>query len=125
MDLIKFLKTEKNSRKIFGKRELKIIEKQLWGINLTQSEKNRLSQDIRKKFEFINKVSRIENDFKLKKGEIIKDTLEDILEVIKEDKQFKNIKKVLLFGSHVKNEVTFRSDIDIAIEFDKILTQNV
>ena len=53
MSLIQFLKKENNARKIFGKRELKIIEKQLFGLNLTQSEKNRLSRDIRKKLEFI------------------------------------------------------------------------
>ena len=55
----------KNTRKIFGKRELKIIEKQIFGINLTQSEKNRLSRDIRKKFEFIEQVARFSAQFKL------------------------------------------------------------
>jgi len=39
--MINFLKTNTLSRKIFGKRELKIIETQLQGISLTQSEKNR------------------------------------------------------------------------------------
>ncbi len=50
MGMLQFLKKNENTRKIFGVRELKIIEKQLLGINLTQSEKNRLSRDIRKKF---------------------------------------------------------------------------
>ena len=54
MSLLKFLKENENVRKVFGKRELKIIEKQLLGVNLTQSEKNRLSRDIRKKFEFVS-----------------------------------------------------------------------
>ena len=70
MSLINLLKN-KDARKIFGKRELKIIEKQLQGISLTQSEKNRLSRDIRKKFEFISKVSGFKEEFKLKKGAYI------------------------------------------------------
>ncbi len=49
MDLSQFLKKTPEARKIFGQRELKIIEKQLNGISLTQSEKNRLSRDIRYK----------------------------------------------------------------------------
>jgi len=72
MSLLKFLRESENARKVFGKRELKIIEKQLFGVGLTQSEKNRLSRDIRKKFEFISKASRFEEEFKLKKGIEIK-----------------------------------------------------
>ena len=53
MSLINIIKTNKDIRKIFGKKELVIIEKQLLGVSLTQSEKNRLSRDIRKKFEVI------------------------------------------------------------------------
>ena len=37
MNIIKFLKENKYSRKIFGEREISIIEKQLNGISLTQS----------------------------------------------------------------------------------------
>ena len=51
--LLQFLRENKNARKIFGERELKIIEKQLIGVDLTQSEKNRLSRDVREKFKFI------------------------------------------------------------------------
>jgi len=51
---------------------LKIIEKQLWGVSLTQSEKNRLSRDIREKLRFIDKVSRFEDEFGLKKGGEVK-----------------------------------------------------
>jgi hypothetical protein len=57
MGLLELLKKSENARKIFGKRELKIIEKQMLGVNLTQSEKNRLSRDIRKKLEFIKEIS--------------------------------------------------------------------
>lgn len=118
--LTRFLKENEDARKIFGKRELKIIEKQLSGINLTQSEKNRLSRDIRKKFEFIKDVSRFEDEFKLKKGAIVKDLIADAKKVILESKYLPEIKKIFLFGSAVKNELTYRSDIDIAVLFDKI-----
>jgi len=118
--IIKFLKENSNSRKIFGERELKIIEKQLQGINLTQSEKNRLSRDIREKLKFIKQISKFEEEFDLKKGTEIKDLINTTLDVIKGHKDFKKIKKIILFGSAVENKLTFRSDIDIAVVFDKI-----
>jgi len=117
MGLIQFLKSNKNTRKIFGQRELKIIEKQLLGINLTQSEKNRLSRDIRKKFEFIKDISRFNYDFELKKGSEIKEKIERAKKIILNDELRNRIKRILLFGSSVTNERTFRSDIDIAVEF--------
>tara|TARA_Y100000310_G_scaffold340894_1_gene438217 strand:- start:1659 stop:2165 length:507 start_codon:yes stop_codon:yes gene_type:complete len=120
MNLITFLKKNKNTRKIFGVRELKIIEKQLLGINLTQSEKNRLSRDIRKKFEFINDLSNRTFDLKLKKGTINQEMVDEALEVILNDKLRKEIDRVLLFGSMVQNQMTVRSDIDIAVKFKKI-----
>ena len=120
MDVLDFLKENKDSRKIFGKRELKIIEKQLLGINLTQSEKNRLSRDIRPKFEFIKEASRFADEFKIKKSTKIKRIIEDAKEVILSDKDAEKIKKIILFGPAVENELTFRSDIDIAVKFDKI-----
>ena len=48
-----YLKINENARKIFGKKELEIIIKQLEGIHLTQSERNRISRDIKPKLEFI------------------------------------------------------------------------
>jgi len=120
MNLLSFLKTNKNTRKIFGKRELKIIEKQILGINLTQSEKNRLSRDIRKKFEFIKDVSRFEEEFKLKKASEIKEIIQEAKEEILNDELNKRIKKIMLFGSVVENKLTPRSDIDMVVLFDKI-----
>lgn len=120
MNLLTFLKKNEEARKIFGQRELKIIEKQLLGINLTQSEKNRLSRDIRKKFEFIRKVSRFEEEFRLEKGAEIKKMVEEAKKVILDDVLFKKIKKIILYGSAVENKLTFRSDIDLAVVFDKI-----
>ena len=82
MQLLNFLKENENARKVFGEKELKIIKKQLFGINLTQSEKNRLSRDIRKKFEFIRCVVRFKEEFSLKKGSEIKKIIEGAKEVI-------------------------------------------
>ena len=57
MSLLNFLKNNEDIRKLFGKRELIIIEKQLNGINLTQSEKNRLSRDIRRKLGVVKSLA--------------------------------------------------------------------
>jgi len=119
MNLIQFLKKNENTRKIFGQRELKIIEKQLNGINLTQSEKNRLSRDIRKKFQFIKEISKFE-DFSLKKASIVRDIINEAKEEILEHPLRNKIEKIILFGSVVKNDISIRSDIDIAVLFDKI-----
>lgn len=117
---LNFLKESKEARKIFGQRELKIIEKQLFGISLTQSEKNRLSRDIRKKLKFIKEISKFEDEFPIKKSKIIEQIVNTTLEVIKDHKWFHKIKKILIYGSTVENSRTFRSDIDIAVTFDKI-----
>jgi len=120
MNILKFLKENENTRKIFGERELKIIEKQLQGINLTQSEKNRLSRDIRKKLKFIKEISRFEEEFELKKAFELKKIIKEAKEEILESKYFSKIKKIILFGSVVENKISFRSDIDIAVLFDNI-----
>ena len=57
MNFKNLLKNSKNVRKIFGKKEIEIILKQLEGITLTQSEKNRLSRDIRPKLKVIKELS--------------------------------------------------------------------
>ena len=44
----------------------------------------------------------------------------DAVEVILNDKLRKKIKKIILFGSMVTNEMTVRSDIDLAVLFDRI-----
>lgn len=120
MNLPEFLKKNENTRKIFGERELKIIEKQLLGINLTQSERNRLSRDIRKKLKFIKDASVFSEEFELKKGGIIKQMIKEAKEVILESKYSPQIKKIALFGSAAENQLTMSSDIDLAVEFNKI-----
>lgn len=120
MDLIQFLKTNENTRKVFGKRELKIIEKQVNGIHLTQSERNRLSRDIRKKFQFIKEAFRFSDEFNLKKASSIKSLIQEAKEIILEHPLRNKIKKIILFGSAIENKLTSKSDIDIAIEFSDI-----
>lgn len=120
MNLMQFLKKTPESRKIFGQRELKIIEKQTNGINLTQSEKNRLSRDIRKKLQFIKEISKFENEFNLKKAHSIHRIIQEAKEVILEHELKNKIKKIILFGSVVEGRLTIKSDIDIAVEFKNI-----
>ncbi len=120
MNIVDFLKNNRDARKIFGKKELIIIEKQLLGMKLTQSEKNRLSRDIRKKFDFIKEISRYDFDFKLKKSSEIKRLIGNIKEHILESEYSKKVEKIYLFGSVAESTHIFRSDIDIAVEFDKI-----
>lgn len=120
MDLIQLLKTNENTRKIFGEREIKIIEKQVNGINLTQSEKNRLSRDIRKKLNFIKDISKFSDEFGLKKSSSIKSMINEAKETILNNPLRNKIRKIILFGSVVENKMTPKSDIDIAIEFSEI-----
>ena len=102
-----------------------IIEKQLLGIRLTQSEKNRLSRDIRKKLDFIKEASNYTEEFELKFGAEIKKLIEETLEIIKEDEMFYAVKEVILFGSTIEKLRTFRSDIDIAIKMSEISEKKV
>ncbi len=113
---------EKNplARKVFGKREIVIIGKQIAGIGLTQSEKNRLSRDIRPKLKFIAEASRFKDEFDLKKGAENKKIVENVLETIRRDVDFGKIREVLLFGSMIENKMTVRSDVDICVLFNKI-----
>ncbi|HIH34237.1 MAG TPA: nucleotidyltransferase domain-containing protein [Nanoarchaeota archaeon] len=120
MPLLKSLKEDKEARRIFGERELKIVEKQLLGVNLTQSEKNRLSRDIRPKLDFIRKIAGFEEEFELKKGAEIKRYIEESREMILNDSLRKNMREIILFGSAVENKLTLKSDIDLAVKFDKI-----
>jgi len=120
MDLTQFLQKNKLARKVFGQKEIKIIEKQLLGVNLSQSEKNRLSRDIRQKFRFIRDISKFSENFELKKGAIIKAHIREARKTILQDNNSKKILRIILFGSLVNKELTLRSDIDLAVEFDKI-----
>ena len=67
--LSEFLRQNKNARRIFGNKELEIIFKQLEGLPLKQSEKNRLSRDIKPKLEFIKEIAQFKDEFKLEKNQ--------------------------------------------------------
>lgn len=120
MSLIEAIQDNENIRRLFGKRELKIMEKQLKGVNLTPSERVRLSRDIRKKLEAVKELAQYENEFELKKGMRNKEIIAEAMERIKQTELFPGIKRVVLFGSAADNELTLMSDIDLAVEFDKI-----
>lgn len=114
-----FLRNNRNARKIFGKRELEIMLKQLEGIQLKQSEKNRLSRDIKPKLEFIKDIARFQDEFKLKKNQDNKKIIEKTVDTILNDEFSNEIKAILLFGSFADNSFTNSSDIDICVIFRK------
>jgi len=120
MTLYEFINKTENSRLIFGKGEIRILKKQLLGISLTQSEKNRLSRSIRPKLEFVKDCSVYKNDFDVKKGSEINHLIEQLKDVISEDILKKKIKRIFLFGSFIQNKMSYDSDVDIAIEFKEI-----
>lgn len=123
MNIIQFLEKNQNARKVFGQREIKIIEKQLKGVSLTQSEKNRLSRDIRKKLQFIKEFAKFSDQFELKKASIINNQIEEAKELILNHSLKSKIKNITLFGSLIENELTLNSDIDISVEFKEINTK--
>lgn len=120
MDLINILEDNEEIRKIFGKRELIIIKKQLLGLKLKPSEKTRLSRDIRKKFRAIETLSKCSSEFNLKHGMHLKRLINDTKEHMLESEYSHKIKKIFLFGSTADKSHIFRSDIDIAVEFTDI-----
>ena len=120
MILRKFLRSNRNARKIFGKREIDIILKQLDGISLSQSEKNRLSRDIRPKLMLIKEISNFKDEFELKKDADNLRLIDKAVQLILQDELKGKIRAILLFGSHVEGIVTKRSDIDIAVVFTDI-----
>lgn len=117
MSFLTTIKKDPSIRKLFGKRELVIIEKQLLGVKLKGSEITRLSRDIRKKLNAIETISQFTQEFELKKGAEIKRIIEEAKQIILESKFFSKIKNIMIFGSFVENKLTLNSDIDIAVEF--------
>jgi predicted nucleotidyltransferase len=120
MEFKVFIEKHPLARRVFGRQEIVIIRKQIAGIRLTQSEKNRLSRDIRPKLKFISEASKFKDEFDLKKGSENKKIVADVLRVIREDKDFRKVSEIWLFGSMVKNEMSVRSDVDVCVLFDEI-----
>jgi len=120
MALLDLVKHDKEMRRLFGKQELKIIEKQLLGVSLSASEKTRISRDIRTKFEIVKKLSDFKGEFDLKKASEIKHIINESKEIVLESKWKNKIKEIRVFGSFINNELRINSDVDLSIEFDKI-----
>lgn len=110
----------KNSREIFGKREIEIVDKQINGIKLSQSEKNVLSRSVRKKLNLVKKLSKYKDDFDLKFNLINKKIINESINII--NSKLKT-KAILLFGSFVKNDNTIISDIDLCIVLGKTISK--
>ncbi|MBU0980471.1 MAG: nucleotidyltransferase domain-containing protein [Nanoarchaeota archaeon] len=113
---------EKDARRIFGRREIEIMLKQLEGKPLTQSERNRLSRDIKPKLEFIKGISAYQDEFRLRKNQSNTELIERTIKVILEDRLKDSIKAILLFGSFADKTYTNRSDIDICVVLKESLS---
>ena len=122
MSLKEFLKNNRNARKVFGRKELEIILNQLEGTQLTQSERNRISRDIKPKLEFIKGIAKFEDEFKLEKNQDNLRLIEQAVNTILNDNLSRNINAILLFGSFADNSFTKSSDIDICVVFKKDLS---
>ena len=108
------------ARKVLGAREIAIIRRQLLGLPLTQSERNRLSRDIRVKFRFIAACRKLAPDeLELKQGQAIRRIIEKSVRIIREDEVFSNVLAIVLFGSYADGTAIWRSDVDIGILFRK------
>lgn len=112
-----FLKENEDVRRLFGKKEIEIMLKQIAGITLTQSEKNRLSRDIRPKLEVVSKLAEFKDDFALAKNQENKKLIGKAVDAILLDEMSDRIKAILLFGSFADKTFTPRSDIDICVVF--------
>ena len=124
LTLKNIFKKNPDVRKLFGKKEIEIIIKQIEGINLTQSEKNRLSKDIRPKLNVIEEISKFKDEFKLEKNQENKRLMQKVLKTISNDKYKDKIIAILLFGSFADNTYTKRSDIDICVLFNNEISRN-
>ncbi len=120
MNLLSFLDNSAGARLVFGKKELEIIHKQLLGMRLKQSERNRLSKFIRPKLRFIAECSVFKNEFVLARRSKLKKVLTAVLGAVLEDRIGKNAVAVLLYGSFADGTANKFSDVDIAIVFSEI-----
>lgn len=120
MTLIDLIENDIDAKKIFGLKEMEIIKKQGLGLKLSQSEKNRLSRDIRPKLNAIKKLSVFKDQFDLKKAFLTKQQINLLKNQIILDKMGNKVKHIYLFGSFLTNKFSENSDIDIAIEFENI-----
>ena len=120
MSLLSVVKSEPALRKLFGKRELVIIEKQLLGVALTQSEKNRLSRDIRPKFRAIAALAGFAGEENLKKGSQLREWIKETRDRVLDSRFGSRVKRIWLFGSTTEKKRALRSDVDIAVELETV-----
>ncbi len=120
LNLTELLTKNRNSRKIFGQKEIEIMLKQMGGEPLTQSERNRLSRDIKPKLQFIAEASRHQGEFNLRKNQDSKRLAEKAVDVILNDPLKDRIMAILLFGSVADKTDRKSSDIDICAVFREI-----
>lgn len=119
MVLATLLQQEKNIRKLFGQKEIEIMQKQLQGMLLTQSERNRLSRDIKPKLACVRALAKAQDEFSLVKNQDNKKLIAKTVDTILQDELHKEIRAILLFGSFADNSFTQHSDIDICVVFKK------
>ncbi len=120
MELMNFLDNSAGARLVFGKKELEIIRKQLLGMPLKQSERNRLSKFIRPKLRFIAQCAVFKNEFELIRKSRLKELLAHVLNVVLSDKLGKNAVAIFLYGSFCNNSANKFSDLDVGVIFPEI-----
>ena len=114
-----FLINDSGARKVFGEKEIGIMLNQIEGKTLSQSEKNRLSRDIRPKLKFIGECSAFVEFFRLEKNIANKLIIDDSTRKILNDSLSAKISSILLFGSFADGTFNKNSDIDIAVVFEE------
>lgn len=120
MTLFKLISNNKDVKLIFGIGEIRIIRKQLLGVKLSQSEKNRLSRSIRPKLKFVRECSLYKDEFQVKKGGESLKQISILKDKILLDKKCNDVVKIFIFGSFVENRMSMDSDVDISVEFNNI-----
>ncbi|NOZ81037.1 MAG: nucleotidyltransferase domain-containing protein [DPANN group archaeon] len=117
-----FITTKDVVRRIFGKKEIDIMRRQLEGLPLSQSEQNRISRDIKPKLRAIKGLSAFSDEFGLGKDQDNRRLIKRAVEEILRDELQGRIQAILLFGSFADKSRTRRSDIDICVVFKKALS---
>lgn len=122
LDFKYLIKNNRNARRIFGRKEIDIMLRQLDGQRLKQSERNRLSRDIKPKLRFIEEIAKFDDEFGLENNQTHKRMIKSAVDTILNSEFKDNIRAILLFGSFADNSFTNRSDIDICVIFRKDLS---
>ena len=117
MALENYLRENPLARKLFGKKEIDIISRQLRGVPLGPSERVRLSRDIRPKLELVKELKGYEGEFSLGKNQSNVRLRDKAVAAIRKDRLGRKAIAILLFGSQATGGQTLDSDIDLAVVF--------